>query len=55
MPYRLFWIEFSAWRGPFYPDSLENADWLRYYSQIYDYVEKDFSFYRMPNELMVKN
>jgi uncharacterized protein YecE (DUF72 family) len=46
---------YSAWLGPFYPSKLENADWLRYYSQIFDYVEIDSSFYRMPSKFMVKN
>ena len=46
---------YTAWQGPFYPSKLENTDWLRYYSQIFDYVEIDSSFYRMPNKFMVKN
>jgi uncharacterized protein YecE (DUF72 family) len=46
---------YSAWLGPFYPSKLENADWLRYYSQVFDYVEIDSSFYRMPSKFMVKN
>ena len=46
---------YTAWLGPFYPSKLENTDWLRYYSQIFDYVEIDSSFYRMPNTFMVKN
>jgi uncharacterized protein YecE (DUF72 family) len=46
---------YTAWLGPFYPSKLENSDWLRYYSQVFDYVEIDSSFYRMPNKFMVKN
>jgi uncharacterized protein YecE (DUF72 family) len=46
---------YSAWKGPFYPPNLENSEWLRYYSQIFDYVEIDSSFYRIPNQFMVKN
>jgi uncharacterized protein YecE (DUF72 family) len=46
---------YTAWLGPFYPSKLENTDWLRYYSQIFDYVEIDSSFYRMPNKFMVKS
>jgi uncharacterized protein YecE (DUF72 family) len=46
---------YTAWLGPFYPSKLENADWLRYYSQVFDYVEIDSTFYRMPNKFMVKN
>src|SRR5690242_3227770 len=32
-----------------------NADWLKFYSSIFDYVEIDSSFYRTPNVFMVKN
>jgi uncharacterized protein YecE (DUF72 family) len=46
---------YSAWIGPFYSSKLENSDWLRYYSQVFDYVEIDSSFYRMPNKFMVRN
>jgi uncharacterized protein YecE (DUF72 family) len=46
---------YTSWTGPFYPHNLENSDWLRYYSQIFDFVEIDSSFYRIPNEFMVKN
>jgi uncharacterized protein YecE (DUF72 family) len=46
---------YTAWLGPFYPSRLENTDWLRYYSQVFDYVEIDSSFYRMPSKFMVSN
>jgi uncharacterized protein YecE (DUF72 family) len=46
---------YSAWKGPFYPPNLENSEWLRFYSQIFDYVEIDSSFYRIPNQFMVRN
>jgi uncharacterized protein YecE (DUF72 family) len=46
---------YSAWKGPFYPLNLESSEWLGYYSQIFDYVEIDSSFYRIPNQFMVKN
>jgi uncharacterized protein YecE (DUF72 family) len=46
---------YSSWQGPFYPKGIENNDWLRYYSKVFDYVEIDSSFYRIPNEFMVKN
>jgi uncharacterized protein YecE (DUF72 family) len=41
--------------GPFYPKGIENSKWLKYYSRVFDYVEIDSSFYRIPNEFMVKN
>lgn len=46
---------YSSWQGPFYPKSMENARWLRYYSNVFDYVEIDSSFYRIPNKYMAKN
>jgi uncharacterized protein YecE (DUF72 family) len=46
---------YSSWKGPLYPLNLESSEWLGYYSQIFDYVEIDSSFYRIPNQFMVKN
>ena len=46
---------YSSWEGPFYPSNLENKHWLSYYSQVFNYVEIDSTFYRIPNEFMVKN
>ena len=46
---------YSSWQGPFYPSNLENKHWLSYYSQVFNYVEVDSTFYRIPNDFMVKN
>ena len=46
---------YTAWKGPFYPPNLESSEWLMYYSQKFDYVEIDSSFYKIPNQFMVKN
>ena len=46
---------YTTWQGPFYPSNLENKQWLSYYSQIFNYVEIDSTFYRIPNQFMVKN
>ena len=43
------------WQGPFYPQNMDNEAWLPYYSQIFNYVEIDSTFYNIPSELMVKN
>jgi uncharacterized protein YecE (DUF72 family) len=40
---------YSAWEGHFYPKSLESKNYLEYYSKIFDYVEIESSFYRIPN------
>jgi uncharacterized protein YecE (DUF72 family) len=34
---------------------MENKLWLPYYSQVFNYVEIDSTFYRIPSEFMVKN
>lgn len=46
---------YSSWQGPFYPSNLENKHWLSYYSKVFNYVEIDSTFYRIPQEFMVKN
>ena len=46
---------YTAWQGPFYPSNMDNSKWLQYYSKIFDYVEIDSSFYRIPNIFTVKN
>ncbi|HEU4605039.1 MAG TPA: DUF72 domain-containing protein [Nitrososphaera sp.] len=44
---------YSAWLDHFYPKGLEGAKYLEYYSKVFDYVEIDSSFYRIPNKLTV--
>jgi uncharacterized protein YecE (DUF72 family) len=34
---------------------MDNTDWLKFYSSVFDFVEIDSSFYRMPNIFIVKN
>ena len=34
---------------------MDNKAWLPYYSQVFNYVEIDSTFYNIPSELMVKN
>jgi uncharacterized protein YecE (DUF72 family) len=46
---------YTSWKGPFYPSNMENKLWLPYYSQIFNYVEIDSTFYNIPSELMVRN
>jgi uncharacterized protein YecE (DUF72 family) len=46
---------YDEWKGSFYPNELENKYWLSYYSQIFDFVEIDSTFYRMPSKFMVNN
>jgi uncharacterized protein YecE (DUF72 family) len=46
---------YTSWQRTFYPSKLENKLWLSYYSQVFNYVEIDSTFYRIPNQFMVKN
>ena len=46
---------YSSWQGPFYPFSIVNKGWLPYYSQVFNYVEVDSTFYDIPSESMVRN
>lgn len=46
---------YSSWQDVFYPSNLENKLWLPYYSQVFEYVEIDSTFYRIPNQIMVRN
>lgn len=43
---------YSAWDGHFYPRGLGSKNYLRYYSQVFDFVEIDSSFYNLPTPLM---
>ncbi|HYY85555.1 MAG TPA: DUF72 domain-containing protein [Nitrososphaeraceae archaeon] len=46
---------YNSWQNTFYPSNIDNRLWLPYYSQIFNYVEIDSTFYRIPSEFMVKN
>jgi uncharacterized protein YecE (DUF72 family) len=46
---------YTSWQGPFYPSNIQNSGWLNYYSHVFDYVEIDSSFYRIPTVFTVKN
>ncbi len=39
---------YEEWRGVFYPPDLARADYLRYYSLFFRFVELEFSYVRMP-------
>ena len=47
---------YDGWKGSFYyPLDLDNRYWLSYYSKIFDFVEIDSTFYRIPSLFMVNN
>jgi uncharacterized protein YecE (DUF72 family) len=39
---------YKSWRGKFYPQGLPPAQWLRYYASIFNTVEVNNTFYRLP-------
>lgn len=39
---------YSDWRGRFYPEDLSQKDWLSFYSQHFNTVEINMTFYRFP-------
>jgi uncharacterized protein YecE (DUF72 family) len=39
---------YKSWRGPFYPVTLPPSSWLDFYSQRFDTVEVNNTFYRLP-------
>ncbi|MDA4132349.1 MAG: DUF72 domain-containing protein, partial [Thaumarchaeota archaeon] len=44
---------YKDWVGPFYPADLQPKEYLKFYSQAFDCVEIDSSFYRIPSLSMV--
>lgn len=41
------WV-YDHWKGVFYPEGLRQKDWFEYYSEHFDTVEINNSFYRLP-------
>jgi uncharacterized protein YecE (DUF72 family) len=44
---------YEDWAGPFYPKGVHPRDYLRLYSSVFNSVEIDSSFYRMPNQFLI--
>jgi uncharacterized protein YecE (DUF72 family) len=44
---------YKDWLGIFYPKGLAAKDYLGYYSKVFNSVEIDSSFYRIPNPFMI--
>jgi len=43
------WV-YPHWRGVFYPPGLPQSHWYSHYAKIFDTVEVNYSFYRLPSE-----
>ena len=44
---------YKDWLGPFYPRELAPNEYLKFYSKVFDCVEVDSSFYRIPSASMI--
>jgi uncharacterized protein YecE (DUF72 family) len=42
--------QYRDWKERFYPASVKQADWLRYYAQHFPTVEVNNAFYRLPDK-----
>ena len=40
--------QYRHWKGTFYPENLRARDWLAHYARVFDCVEVNSSFYRLP-------
>ena len=45
---------YRDWRGPIYPEKLPTTRWLEHYAELFDTVEVNNTFYRLPTENAVK-
>ena len=45
---------YKHWRGDFYPRGLTASRWFEYYADVFDTVELNASFYRLPSESAVR-
>src|SRR5690554_1452242 len=46
---------YANWKGRFYPERIPGNRWLHYYSTIFNTVEINNTFYRMPEEKNLKS
>jgi uncharacterized protein YecE (DUF72 family) len=46
-------FSYPAWRGPFYPEDTPTAGMLRYYAGVFQTVEINHSFYRLPTPALL--
>lgn len=45
---------YNDWKGRFYPEKLSKSKWLEHYSKHFNTVEVNNTFYRFPNEKVIK-
>ena len=47
--------EYKHWKGDFYPDSLPRQRWFEHYASVFDTVELNNSFYRLPQKQTMRS
>jgi len=45
---------YQGWSGTFYPKNLKSSEWLKYYAKIFDITEINSTFYRIPDQGIVR-
>jgi uncharacterized protein YecE (DUF72 family) len=45
---------YEGWKGNFYPKTLDNKDYLPYYSKFFNFVEVDSTYYHIPSRSNVR-
>jgi uncharacterized protein YecE (DUF72 family) len=45
---------YEGWKGIFYPNKMENKDYLPYYSKFFKFVEVDSTYYHTPSRYTVR-
>jgi len=46
--------QYRHWRGDFYPDTLPQSQWFEHYASVFDTVEINNTFYRLPERATFK-
>ncbi len=45
---------YAGWQGSFYPKNLEQKNFLKFYSSIFDITEINSTYYKIPNQFITK-
>src|ERR1700748_3070097 len=48
-------FHYRDWRGKFYPEDMAQKNWFDYYTQYFDTVELNVTFYRFPQLSFLQN
>src|SRR5207244_11981401 len=48
-------LQYKHWCGPFYPKKCPSSQWFELYARLFDTVEVNNTFYRLPTEDALRN